>query len=257
MKSAVADAIRWHERAGAHENATVIVPLQARDARHARELVDFAADALRRGELFDAVEWRVDELFCDGCEFAVVLARLAEVYAAIEALNIPVVATLRTARDGGKRDFSSAEYVAVITELISLFPAAIDVELRAVSVAELVAQCRARNISAIVSYHNWQQTPADGELAALFARAAQLGADVAKVAVTPVSVADTVRLLAATRMASRELECAVIGIAMGELGRESRVMAHENGSIATFASLLKGSAPGQLTVRELAAARER
>jgi 3-dehydroquinate dehydratase-1 len=81
------------------------------------------------------------------------------------------------------------------------------------------------------------------------------GADVVKIAVTPQSTADVLTLLGATARAAETLDVPVIGIAMGELGRVSRLCGGEFGSAATFATVGEGSAPGQMTAEQVAVVR--
>jgi 3-dehydroquinate dehydratase-1 len=86
-----------------------------------------------------------------------------------------------------------------------------------------------------------------------FARAADLGADVAKLAVMPQDARDVQALLAATAEADRRLSIPLVSMAMGELGVASRVVGFRYGSRITWASAGAASAPGQLPLGQLRA----
>jgi len=73
------------------------------------------------------------------------------------------------------------------------------------------------------------------------------GADVAKLAVMPNSLEDVHRILEVTLHA----DAAVCTLAMGEIGRHSRVVAPLYGSVMTYGYVGKATAPGQLRVDEL------
>ena len=78
------------------------------------------------------------------------------------------------------------------------------------------------------------------------------GADIAKLAVMPHSMKDVLNLLKVT-LDAKEAGRAVCTIAMGKLGKHTRVIAPFYGSILTYASVESSmsAAPGQLPVDEL------
>jgi 3-dehydroquinate dehydratase/shikimate dehydrogenase len=101
-------------------------------------------------------------------------------------------------------------------------------------------------VGRIVSWHDFERTP---PLETLYRRLARLGADWVKIAVTPRTPADNVKLLAMTRRHRRR----VISVAMGTLGLPGRLLALAAGSALTYAATQGGraSAPAQPTVGEL------
>ena len=78
------------------------------------------------------------------------------------------------------------------------------------------------------------------------------GADIAKLAVMPNSRRDILDLLEVT-MDARETGRAACTIAMGKLGKHTRVIAPFYGSVLTYASVDNtiSAAPGQLPVNEV------
>ena len=103
----------------------------------------------------------------------------------------------------------------------------------------------------ILSYHNFIETPENGELLKRLEIAETYGADVAKLAVMPKSEEDVFRLLKITRQADRTMTIPVITMAMGELGRISRMIGWLYGSVLTFGVGVQSSAPGQLPIQDL------
>jgi 3-dehydroquinate dehydratase I len=118
-------------------------------------------------------------------------------------------------------------------------------------VARARALTRAHGLPLVLSFHDFQKTPASEELEARFAQAHALGADVAKVAVMPQSLADVHRLLGATLQANESLPIPVISMAMGALGAVSRVCGGVFGSALTFAVGATASAPGQMPIEDV------
>ena len=74
-------------------------------------------------------------------------------------------------------------------------------------------------------------------------------AHILKIAVTAQSSLDAMRLLNFVRV--RSCQEKIIGIAMGEKGRATRILAPVVGSFLTYAPLSEHTAPGQLTAQEL------
>jgi 3-dehydroquinate dehydratase/shikimate dehydrogenase len=98
----------------------------------------------------------------------------------------------------------------------------------------------------IVSYHDLAGTP--GDLDGLYARMADCGADIVKIAVTPRSVTDVGRLLSFAGRVAQGDGPPVIPLAMGPLGIITRVVAGRYRSPFTYAAAAEGAeaAPGQL-----------
>jgi 3-dehydroquinate dehydratase-1 len=121
-------------------------------------------------------------------------------------------------------------------------------------VAAVRAASREAGIGMVMSFHDFQRTPALHILNDRFSQAQALGADVAKVAVMPRSMEDVLTLLEATLQSSQELDIPLVSMAMGGLGALTRVCGPAFGSAMTFAVGQDASAPGQLPIAELQAA---
>ena len=202
----------------------------------------------------DLLEWRVDAF--DGAADVVALAGAA---AALRETTgpLPLLVTLRAAREGGRdQGLDDAERAARLIALIDAGSADLaDFETDAdpAALRALRATCRSAGVPLVLSAHHFDRTPPVDEMARAFARAADLGADVAKLAVMPQDARDVQALLAATAEADRRLSIPLVSMAMGELGVASRVVGFRYGSRITWASAGAASAPGQLPLGQLRA----
>lgn len=203
----------------------------------------------------DLLEWRVD--------FFERIADTGEVLAAARALKqaaagIPVLFTRRAQREGGQPIALTEPQVLALYEAVAASGTvdALDFEMcNAAADVELVrGLARTHGLALVLSFHDFQQTPSDEELRARFTQAQRLGADVAKLAVMPRSVADVHRLLGATLQASEALPIPVVSMAMGGIGAVSRLAGGVFGSALTFAVGSAPSAPGQIPIEDVRAA---
>jgi len=112
---------------------------------------------------------------------------------------------------------------------------------------EIVLFARQHNCKTIISYHNYENTPADEELHAIVNQCFADGATIAKIATTAVSETDSARILALYARYEN-----LVALAMGEKGKITRLANIFVGSPFTFAALdaQSATAPGQLTVEE-------
>lgn len=202
----------------------------------------------------DLLEWRVDFFEAIG-DTAAVLAAAAAVRQA--AGDLPILFTRRAQREGGQpipldEPAVVALYEAVIASgQVDLVDFEMDND--AAHLARVRERARAAGKPLVLSFHDFQRTPDDAQLAARFAQAQALGGDVAKVAVMPQSLEDVHRLLGATLAASRKLDIPVISMSMGGLGAVSRLCGGVFGSALTFAVGAAASAPGQMPIEDVRA----
>ncbi len=193
----------------------------------------------------DAIEFRMD--------------LTDEPLAAIEAYDgeLPILATNRAAWEGGDWDGNDAdrlEVLAAATEFEAV--GAIDVELEAIlddeiDTDELLETARDRDVSVVVSAHDFAGTPSRGEMVSTLTEASKY-ADVAKLAVTAESKADTIALLSATEQLTYHGD-RVATMAMGEVGSHTRAVAPVYGSKIGYAPVdsADATAPGQYDLETL------
>ncbi|MCW7074866.1 MAG: type I 3-dehydroquinate dehydratase [Candidatus Methanospirare jalkutatii] len=221
-----------------------------------------ALTALRCGA--DAVELRLDLFKPEEREATRVKAF---VEALREEAKAGVILTNRSASEGGKFEGSEDERLSLLKEALEASEAdAVDVEYFAEprKRAEIVASAKKMNATVIFSFHDFAGMPDAAELEHLALKMHAEGADIAKIAVTPETAEDALKLLELTLKlkasnaskagkgeAAGEKGVAFIG--MGSVGRHLRVLAPIYGSALTY-GFLEGEesvAPGQLSISEL------
>jgi 3-dehydroquinate dehydratase-1 len=192
----------------------------------------------------DLAEARVD-LFQDRTS-----AHVIGVVRAVAEL-VPVLATLRSSKEGGRFGEDGDERAVLYRELLP-HVGAIDIELDARVRASVVQAARRRKVPVVLSHHDFEATPPDAVLDRVVIRSREAGADITKIAAHLKSEADAARLAA---LFARHPGAPLVVIGMGELGKLTRVLFPALGSLFTFAALDRATAPGQLalaeTIREL------
>ena len=200
------------------------------------------ADEPRARTHADAIEFRMD--------------LTSEPLAALEAYEgeLPVLATNRAGWEGGEAsDDGRLETLADATAHDAV--RAIDVELASVldgAADGLLETARERGVAVVVSSHDFEGTPPRSEMVRTLTEAGKYG-DVAKLAVTADSAADCLALLSATEQLTTHGD-RVATMAMGEVGRHTRVVAPVYGSKIGYAPVDpdEATAPGQYDVEALA-----
>lgn len=195
----------------------------------------------------DLLEWRMDQYFGDP------LNALPEIKK--EAKDLPLLCTLRSKGEGGNQAGTPDQLAETLEKVIeSGLCDLIDIELSLGEklIGELVLAAGYRQIGTVLSKHDFQKTPAKGEMMADFWAMHRLGADLCKYAVMPGSPKDLIQLLDASVTARAEIG-PVIAIAMGELGKITRVSGSYFGSCMTFSIGSRASAPGQIPAEEMRA----
>ena len=126
---------------------------------------------------------------------------------------------------------------------------AVDIELSAETILpEVVQAAHAAGKIVILSYHNFDRTPALKELNGIMDKAKSLGADIVKVA-TLATQQEDIQALAGFTIAHAKKN--IVTIAMGSEGTLSRVFFPALGSLLTYAHIGQPTAPGQLGYVEL------
>ena len=170
--------------------------------------------------------------------------------------GLPIIITNRSYIEGGKWGEEEAERIGLIKDLLSLRdgPDAVDIEL---SIDEderdrAVEAAKNNEKTVIISSHDFSKTPSFTEMKATLEDAFIAGADIAKLAVMPQSMKNVIDLLRVTLDVGGAGR-AVCTIAMGDLGKHTRVIAPFYGSVLTYASVENTvlTPPGQLPVDKL------
>jgi len=205
----------------------ICVPLFQKDRKN---VLKVANEAIKLGA--DLLELRIDVLLDPDPQKIIHL---------IEEINFPLISTNRMKEEGGYFRGSEDERTEILIETAE-YVDYVDIEL------QTDEKHRSRVINAskstIVSYHNFQRTPPLNELLDIVKKEKELGT-IAKFAVMPQNMQDTLNVLQVVNQSDN-----TIGIAMGEMGSYTRVLAPLFGSPLVYASSNRGSAPGQLNINE-------
>lgn len=200
----------------------------------------------------DMVEWRADcyEKLDSFEKVRDVLGQLRIVLG-----QLPLLFTLRTAKEGGQKEIGGKDYVALLRRVVETgYVDLVDVELFQGDdiVKEVVCVAQKRNVKVIASNHDFEKTPAKDELIARLCKMQELKADILKLAVMPQNKEDVLTLLQATEeMASGYAKRPVVTMSMGKEGVISRLCGEVFSSAITFGSARRTSAPGQIPVSDL------
>lgn len=200
----------------------------------------------------DLIEWRVDHYERHTAPDSMVAA-LTSLRARIG--KVPLLLTCRNACEGGRCRLPSDRLLnlniaAVTTKQIDIM----DTEMSNGNefIALLKSECKRSDVKLLLSYHNFDRTPAQNFLVDQLAKAQDLGANIAKIAVMPENPGDVLTLLNAAYIArTQSIDIPIIAISMGPLGGISRIAGGLFGSDVTFAIGQKSSAPGQIPIADL------
>ena len=222
----------------------------------------------------DVVEWRFD-LAKDICRFNETDSiGDAAVYSAAETLqeilktlrgSLPgkeLLFTIRTKRQGGEFINNQEVYEKLLCEAVkSRCLGFLDVEdsTERSRMEEIFSAAKQYGVRTIVSFHDFEKTPEFDSIIEKFNEIMLTGADIIKTAYMPCNPQDVAALMSATAYYKEKYASGheMITMAMGDLGKISRVSGEIFGSDYTFASVGECSAPGQMpisTVRSIIAA---
>jgi len=193
-------------------------------------------DAMAAGA--SIVEARIDEYASHDTAYVVEqLQQLA---------GLPVLATIRHRREGGRWEHPEAERLALYETILPLCDA-VDAEIYSRDTfAPLAKHARAAGKLVIGSYHDFQAMPSTRKMSAVVNYGKARGAQVIKIAAMcrrRSDLQDLARFTLATRG-----ETPVVAVGMGEHGAASRIFMPMLGSLLTYTFIGEATAPGQLTL---------
>ena len=200
----------------------------------------------------DLMEWRID-YYAAGIEDT---AQLIDTGRKIRELigELPLLVTFRTKSEGGVCQLEENRYLDLVDQIIvNRLGDAVDIELfhEEKRIESLVSEAKNYNVVVIMSNHDFEKVPAKDVIEFRLKKMANLGADVPKLACMPHNVEDVLTLLEATNEVHNEIENPIITMAMGDIGKVTRIAGQVFGSSLSFGAVGKNSAPGQLSIEEL------
>lgn len=182
----------------------------------------------------DLIEWRADFLAISDLELAA--RKIKDKFP-----DHPIIFTFRT-EDKDEQLLSDADYARLIDKFASEF-AYIDIEVLRFPEVSLPQ-------NAIASYHDFDQIPEN--LPEILGKMQARHPKVVKFAGMPQDKKDVIRLMSETLTFSEvHPDQIIVTMAMGELGKVTRLVGDSFGSSWTFAAVDATSAPGQLSLTEM------
>lgn len=204
------------------------------------------------GLSYDIIEWRMDH-FNEIMDQEKAIEAATLVYEMLK--DTPVLATFRTANEGGEKAISKEDYVALNKAIISSGKCDfVDVECFTGEneVKEIVDFAHINNVYVIMSNHDFDKTPSYDEIISRLTLMQDRNADIPKIAVMPTCKSDVLILLQATLdMYEKHADRPIITMSMASDGVISRLAGEVFGSCLTFGAAKVASAPGQINANDL------
>ena len=182
----------------------------------------------------------------------------AELTGAFAGAGVPLIATARSALEGGRWTGDEKSRRDVLLAALEFADAA-DVELSSGdALPEVVSAARKGGKVAIVSRHNFSGMDSRDEMERALQSARKAGADIFKVACLAENKADSETILDFVRTHCGDFPLMATAMGESEAARNARLDLARSGSLIAFAAADGESAPGQWTLAEtVASLRER
>ena len=165
---------------------------------------------------------------------------------AVETKGVPVILTIRLATEGGQWTQPDDARLPLFQTALEHLSAA-DIEFHSPLLGKVSALAARHQKALIVSYHDFQKTPAADELRQIIRKASNCGA-VVKIATLVQTDADVATL---HDLLSEKCAARICLLGMGKLGPQTRALFPKLGSCLTYGYLDAPVAPGQVYAREL------
>jgi 3-dehydroquinate dehydratase / shikimate dehydrogenase len=159
--------------------------------------------------------------------------------------DVHLLATCRLKQNHGRFTGTVDQQIAILQDAAKVGAAVLDLEIESAERAKIAALTLYDAVPLIISYHNFQNTPA---LDPVLRRLQRIPAAAYKIATTACKPSDNLRLL---QFARERRDVPFIALAMAEMGTPSRVLGPSVGSSFTYAAPLQceSTAPGQLSAK--------
>jgi 3-dehydroquinate dehydratase-1 len=209
--------------------------------------IDEAVSLIEKAEAqhIDLIEIRLDNLKKH--------ERLADI---AHSSSTPLIATNKSTKNHGNFSGSEDDRQRILMDAARNDFEYVDVDLSTPTMKELIDNLHNMGTKPIVSFHDFNHTPALPQLNKVLEREIAAGADVSKIVTTAKRVEDNLTILDFTSRSSKDVK--LVCFAMGDVGKPSRLLSPLFGAFFTFASLdeERKTAKGQLTIQEMRLAYE-
>lgn len=200
----------------------------------------------------DLMEWRIDYYSAGINDYEQLITTAKKLRQVVGEL--PILVTFRTKNEGGVCDLTEDDYLELVEIVITnRLGDAVDIELfhDEKRIQDLVNLAHDYNLVVIMSNHDFEKVPAKDVIEFRLKKMAELGADVPKLACMPHSASDVLTLLQATTETHAAITNPLITMAMGDIGKVTRIAGQVFGSSLSFGAVGQTSAPGQLSIEDL------
>lgn len=229
-------ALRFKIRANYSKKMLICTPIQVKTQKEAKKQLKILAGKVDMAEIWlDHIkDLDIDDL--------------------LKVKTLPVICVCKKENDKGKFKGSYKEASEVLIQAIKSGTDYIDIPLLMPKELnkKIVQVAKKHKVKIIISHHNFTKTPSISMLIKKAIDMQKRGASIVKIAVMAKSLSDTVAIISlAKQLESKGIKH--ILIAMGRVGALSRVLTPTLGGDIMFAPIekKKGSAPGQISVKEL------
>lgn len=195
----------------------------------------------------DIIEWRADYLDDTGEDNIIRILDVINKFVP----DYPLIFTLRIDKEGGNKHISQKDRLRIIKRVIQTGKADIvDIELVNGDefIKDIIADASNAGVFTILSYHDFVETPSKEKVLDVLNEMKGKGCSIAKVALMPNCIEDVLNVMEASACFA---DLPVIAIAMGNIGKISRIGAGVFGSCITFGALNQSTAPGQVSIEEM------
>lgn len=165
-------------------------------------------------------------------------------------IKLPLIATIRLKSEGGKfPDKMDKSRLDIFKQLIPHVDY-IDIELTSKIAAETAKLANKNSRKVIVSYHNFDRTPASAELKNIILKSLKLRPFIIKVASNIIDADDFLKLALLLLDHSGKANISIIPMSKKPDFKAFRLLSSGLGSCLSYAFLGKSIAPGQISLRE-------
>lgn len=196
-------------------------------------------DVLRK---IDIVEIRIDKFENISLDYIISIVKKLRA-----SIRNPIIATIRDEKEGGERAISEDARCEIFENIIG-YVDCVDIEINSGLFKRMCSFVHSNKKIVIGSYHNFENTPSLKMLEKILEKGKKGKADIVKIAVAANSKNDVARLVDFT-IKNRDKN--IVTIAMGDIGRVSRVLNPMLGSLLTYGYVTAPSAIGQPSVSEI------
>lgn len=190
----------------------------------------------------DVVELRVDQLSDPSVDYVRTLSNQ------IKQRGFYLLITIRSLLEGGGREIPDTDRLKIFESVVDIADM-LDIEFTSDGIREdVIGLAKSRGKLSLVSYHDFEKTPSEEFIQNYIDSVKSLGADIVKFAFRANKLEDVAKVLCITH---RNRDKKIVAIAMGEVGKISRVAGFVFGSLMTYTYIGDAFAPGQIEVSQL------